>query len=84
MKTIKYSMCTKVNIGTDNEPNWVEKINPAQLPYSEANAAIAQREAYNGEITIEDDGKTVAPTSGERLAALEAAMLEVLGVNGNG
>lgn len=41
--------------------------------------------AYNGEYTIVDDCKeeAVQPTAGERLAALEYAMLEMMGVSVN-
>lgn len=51
---------------------------PVEMPWSEANEAIAKAEAYNGEYTIEDDGKpepvapaTDAPTWDELAAALQ-------------
>lgn len=52
------------------------------MPWNEANEEIAKREAYDG-YEIYDDGKSepvVLPTAEERLEALEAAILEMLGV----
>lgn len=49
MKWIKYQVVQSVN---DGEPICVLK----KVDYSEANLAIAQAEAYNGEYAIEDDG----------------------------
>ena len=57
MKKIKYKICTHVNHSTEENPQIEEIFYPVEIPYSEANEAIAQREAYNGEYTIEDDGQ---------------------------
>lgn len=82
MKIIKYNLLTKANHGTKENPQWCETFNAVELEYSESNLEIAKKEAYNGEYTIEDDGKEAAPpTTEERLAALESAMLEMLGVS---
>lgn len=68
MKIIKYQLCTRVNNGTEETPNWVDILSPVEIACTadnlEANKAIAQSEAYNGEYTIEDDGaeETVTPT----------------------
>ena len=70
MKTIKYRMDgSEVTIG-----------------YNQSNISIAKSEADNGEYTVEDDGleEYAAPTESERLDALEAAMLEMMGVTANG
>lgn len=40
----------------------------------------AKADSYNGEYTIEDDGEVEVPTAEERIAALESALLELLGV----
>lgn len=60
MKIIKYKLCTRVNYGTDKAPEWVDVLNDKEIHCTsanlEANETIAQREAYNGEYTIEDDG----------------------------
>ena len=47
----------------------------------EANYAIAEKEAYNGEITVEDDGEVdPAPADDDEYADMAAAIRE--GVNG--
>ena len=61
--------------------------NAVEMPWNESNEEIAKAEADNGEYTVEDDGKPVVaslPSESERLAALEAAMLELMGVTENG
>lgn len=82
MKNFKYKICNRANIGTKENPNWVESFVEKMIPATEANEAIAKAEAYNGEYTIEDDGQpeVYQPTTEERLAALEAVQLEMLGV----
>ena len=57
MKIIKYNLCTRVNRGTEDEPNWEEILSPVALGWNKTNEEIAKREAYNGEYTIEDDGQ---------------------------
>lgn len=90
MKIIKYKLCTHVNHGTEETPEWVDTLNGKEIRCTadklEANEEIAKREAYNGEYTVEDDGaeESSVPTSEERLAALEAAMLEMMGVSADG
>ncbi len=56
------------------------------MSWSAANEEIAKLEAHNGEYTIEDDGieEVIEPTAEEHLAALEAAVLEMIGVTLNG
>lgn len=66
MKIIKYQLCTRVNHGTEEEPKWEDILSPVEIHCTsdnlETNEAIAQKEAYNGEYTIEDDGtETVTP-----------------------
>ena len=69
MKIIKYQLCTSVNQGTEEEPKWEDALYPVEIRCTadnlEANEAIAQKEAYNGEYTIEDDGveETMIPTT---------------------
>lgn len=60
--------------------------NSVEVPWSEENEEIAKSESDNGEYTVEDDGleEYNAPTESERLDALEAAMLELMGVTENG
>ena len=56
---------------------------PKSLPWSKANWEIAKAESYGAEPEIFDDGNpepVAEPTDKERLEALEAAMLEMMGV----
>ena len=85
-KIIKYKfLCCEVNHGTEENPD-IEQIllkkeircpNEAVL---EVNLPIAQKEAYNGEYTIEDDGveEIAEPTQEERIAELEEALALLL------
>lgn len=53
---------------------------PTQADF-DANYAIAEKEAYNGEITVEDDGEPdPAPADDDEYADMAAAIRE--GVNG--
>lgn len=85
MKIIKYNFLScEVNCGTQEEPIIEQVLLETTMRYSEANEEIAKREAYNGEYEIYDDGQpepVAEPTLEERTAALELAMLEMLGVN---
>ena len=81
MKIIKYNFCTRVNHGTTENPDWEEILSPVKMSWSEANEEIAKKEAYNGEYTIEDDGKPepeAKPTQEERIAELEEALYMLL------
>ena len=71
MKIIKYQLCTEVNRGTEEHPNIEQVFYEVSLGWSEGNEKIAKAEAYNGEYTIEDDGKPepVIPPTNEELAA---------------
>ena len=77
MKFIHYEFMQEVNVGTDEEPKIEAYLQTVSLgPMSddvfEANCAIAQREAYNGEYTIEDDGQPepeLEPTQIDRVEA---------------
>ena len=70
MKIIKYQLCTEVNHGTEEQPNIEQVFSEVSLGWSEANEKIAKSEAYNGEYTIEDDGKPEpAPTHLDRIEA---------------
>ena len=54
MKIIKYQLATEVNHGTPEEPGIETVLSGVTMPYTEANYAIAQAEAYQGQITVED------------------------------
>ena len=55
MKVIKYNLCTRVNHGTDEEPNIEEILSAVTMGWNEANEEIAKREAYRGEYTVEEE-----------------------------
>lgn len=54
MKIIKYHLCTRINHGTEEEPNIEEILSAVTMGWNEKNEEIAKREAYRGEYTIED------------------------------
>lgn len=57
MKIIKYQLATEINHGTPEEPDIETVLSSVTMPYTDANYAIAQAEAYQGQITVEDDGQ---------------------------
>lgn len=57
MKIIKYQLATEINYGTPEEPDIETVLSGVTMPYTEASYAIAQAEAYQGQITVEDDGR---------------------------
>lgn len=70
MKVLKFRICTQSNIGTADSPEIVESFADGNLRWSEENEAVAKKLAYNGEYTIEDDGKLEpAPTQLDRIEA---------------
>ena len=76
MKKIVYQYCIDVNHGTDENPQIVQKfytkVMESPIEMFEANLALVQKEAYNGEYTVEDiEDPIVEPTAEERIAELE-------------
>jgi hypothetical protein len=72
MKILKYNHCTKVNHGTQEQPQWEEILSPVTMGWNEVNEEIAKREAYNGEYEIVDDGQpdpVETPTQLDRVDA---------------
>ena len=57
MRIIKYQLATEINHGTPEEPDIETVLSGVTMPYTEASYAIAQTEAYQGQITVEDDGR---------------------------
>ena len=86
MRWIKYNLCTRVNKGTEENPQWEDELNPVRIGYSVENEAMVKAEAYNGEYTIEDDGQpeVYQPSIQEQLDAQAAAIMELMGVVYNG
>lgn len=70
MKVLKYRLMTEVNYGTEEQPKIEQVLSAVTMGWSETNEKIAKAEAYNGEYTIEDDGKPEpAPTQLDRIEA---------------
>lgn len=69
MKIIKYNLCVKTDGG--------EVLCGVEMPWNEANEAIAKAEAHNGEYTVEDDGRPEpdpAENEAAQLGGLAAAV----------
>ena len=65
MKIIKYQLATEINHGTPEEPDIETVLSGVTMPYTDANYAIAEAEAYQGQITVENDGQLfLAPVLG--------------------
>ena len=78
---IKYTLCTKVNRGTESEPKWVESLTHCEIACAtqaqyDVNLPIVLAEAYNGEYTEsgEFEEETKEQTQEERIAELEEAL----------
>lgn len=70
MKVIQYQIMTEVNYGTEETPDIQQIFTSVSVPYSEKNLAFAKAEAYNGEVSVEDDGMPEpGPTQAEQLRA---------------
>ena len=73
MKIIRYQIMSEANFGTEEEPKIQKVFQNAMISCTadklEANVAIAKKEAYNGEYTIEDDGVPEEVTQADRIEA---------------
>lgn len=70
MRIIKYRLATEVNHGTPEEPDIETVLFNVSMPYTEANYQLALSEAWQGEVTVEDDGVPAPPpTAQEQLRA---------------
>lgn len=82
MKIIKYNFLScRINHGTEEAPDYEDVILPKEIRCTadnlEANEAIAQKEAYNGEYTIEDGmPEPEIPTEDGVWADMAAALQE--------
>ena len=82
MKIIKYRLMTEVNHGTEEEPSIMQTFNDCEIQCSddsdfESNYAIALKEAYNGEVTVEevpDPPHEPTQEQEQRITALEEQM----------
>ena len=86
MKIIEYKfMSAEINRGTEEQPDIEQvflpkKIKCATQAIFDANYPIAEKEAVPGSIEVTGEFEPEEPTAAERLEALEAAMLEMMGV----
>ena len=48
MRTLRYDLCTKVNLGTLENPVWEDRLASVEMEYNERNLAIAQQESHLG------------------------------------
>lgn len=84
MKIIKYQLATEINRGTPEEPDIEISLAAVSMPYTDTNYQLALSEAYQGEVTIEDDGQPgpePEPTLNERVSALETTKADQTDVN---
>ena len=81
MKVLKYRIMTEVNHGTEEQPDIQQIFSEVTMGWNEVNEETAKREAYNGEYTIEDDGRPEPPpTEQEQLRADVDFLLAMGGV----
>lgn len=70
MKIIRYRIMTEINYGTEEKPDIKQLFTSVSVPCSEKNLAFSKLEAYNGEVSVEDDGTPEpGPTQAEQLRA---------------
>ena len=78
MKIIKYRLATEINHGTPEEPDIETVLSGVTMPYTDSNYAIAQTEAWQGEVTVEEVPETADEIRARRdrlLAATDWAVL---------
>lgn len=81
MKIITYQLATEINRGTPEEPDIETSLSDVSMPYTEANYQLALSEAYQGEVTIEDDGQPEPEPAPEYVTYEELAAAIREGVN---
>ena len=81
MKIITYRLATEINRGTPEEPDIEISIATVSMPYTDTNYQLALQEAYQGEVTIEDDGQPEPEPAPEYVTYEELAAAIREGVN---
>ena len=66
MKIIKYQLATEINHGTPEEPDIETVLSGVTMPYTDSNYAIAQTEAWQGEVTVEEVPETAEEIRAQR------------------
>ena len=78
MKRIKYKyMYAEINHGTKENPKIEQVFINKDIPYTEESLTYAQKEAYNGEYIIEDDGRLDSSETPTELETLDARLTYV-------
>jgi len=77
MKIIKYQLATKIDL----DGVMAVTLSGVTMPYTDANYAIAQAEAYQGQITVEDDERPEPEPEPEYVTYEELAEAIREGVN---
>lgn len=73
MKKIIYKfLSAEINHGTEEQPDIEQIFLEKSMTWSEANEAIAKREAHNGEYEIVDDGQPDPADTPSQLDVIEA------------
>ena len=72
MKVIKYNLCTRINQGTEENPEIKEIFTPVKMGWSVESEEIAKREAHNGVYEIYDDGQPDPADTPSQLDVIEA------------
>lgn len=62
MKVLRYQICYPINMGTEENPNYMDSFVEYTRTWSIEDEELVKQTAYNGEYTIEDDGIIPAPT----------------------
>ena len=78
MKIIRYKLATVVTTGDPKDPVSTTTLRDVSLPYSPEAYALAQREAYQGQVTVEDEPETAEEARARRDTLLSATDWAVL------
>ena len=79
MKVLKYYLCSRINTGSEEAPQWEELLSQVTLDWSEANEVIARAEAHLGTYSVEEDGRpeVTEKSVSQRLQALEKSLDDI-------
>ena len=73
MKKIIYKIaCKRKSLDENKQEILIDDLCSVEIPWSEENENMAKSESYNGEFTIEDDGKPEFVKSPTQLDIIEA------------
>ena len=82
MKIIKYRIMSEKNLGTEETHEIEQYLQPKKVYCSdevfESNYAVAQQEAYNGEITVDDIPDSIEDQIAQLKAQLESTDYKII------